>query len=59
MSSDLNALGTEMFNNAVPEKWGSKGFLSLRPLSSWVNDLIERVQFLNEWYDQAPQPTLF
>merc|ERR1719335_607938 len=48
MSSDLNALGTEMFNNAVPEKWGSKGFLSLRPLSSWVNphqpcSILERV----------------
>ena len=28
----------------VPEMWEKKGFLSLRPLSSWMNDLIARVQ---------------
>merc|ERR1719498_79439 len=28
MSTDLNALGNEMFNNVVPEKWGSQAFIT-------------------------------
>merc|ERR1719359_2767092 len=51
MSAALEKLGEEMFANAVPTLWNEKGFLSLKTLSSWINDLIDRVQFLKSWFD--------
>lgn len=29
--------------------WAEVGFLSLKPLASWVEDLKNRIKFLNEW----------
>jgi dynein heavy chain len=51
MSAELDTLGIEMFNNQVPEAWASKGFLSLKPLSSWINDFNDRQIFLQEWFE--------
>merc|ERR1712070_553566 len=51
MSSELDTLGIEMFNNQVPEAWASKGFLSLKPLSTWVNDFNDRRVFFQEWFE--------
>ena len=33
----------------VPESWGDVGFLSLKPLSSWFQELQERMKFMNDW----------
>lgn len=33
--------------------WASKGHLSLKPLSSWIGDLKERVEFLNNWINHG------
>lgn len=33
----------------VPELWASKAYPSLKPLSSWVNDLQERISFIQSW----------
>ena len=29
--------------------WASKAYPSLKPLSSWVNDLLERTRFIAHW----------
>jgi dynein heavy chain len=31
--------------------WADKGFLSLKPLASWTEDLLARINFLNEWIE--------
>ena len=49
MSEDIEAMRDSMFNNEVPKIWSQKGFLSLKPLSSWLLDLIERIKFMQEW----------
>ena len=49
MSGDLEKVGEEMMVNVVPSEWAEKGFLSLKPLSSWVSDFVDRVDFLNAW----------
>ena len=36
MSEELEALSNSLFDNFVPAMWGGKGFLSLKPLGSWV-----------------------
>jgi len=33
----------------VPKLWDAKGFLSLKPLASWTEDLNERIKFLTNW----------
>lgn len=33
----------------VPEAWAAKAYPSLKPLSSWVTDLLERLSFIKTW----------
>ncbi|KAH8941010.1 hypothetical protein BDL97_14G015200 [Sphagnum fallax] len=58
MSNDLEMLCTSVFNNQVPEMWQGKAYPSLKPLSSWVQDLLERCKFINAWID-AGAPAIF
>jgi dynein heavy chain len=49
MSPDLEQLCTSIFNNQVPEMWASKAYPSLKPLSSWTADLLDRCSFISNW----------
>lgn len=53
MSEQLEAMATSIFNNQVPKYWASIGFLSLKPLASWIEDMNERISFLQNWYDKG------
>ncbi len=33
----------------VPESWAAKAYPSLKPLSAWVIDLLERAAFIAGW----------
>lgn len=56
MSDELEAMGSAMFDNLVPGNWASVGFLSLKPLASWMQELIQRVEFLNKWINGGTPP---
>ena len=58
MSEELELLANSLFDNQVPIMWEEKGFLSLKPLSSWTQDLNERVDFLNDWIENGT-PKIF
>jgi len=47
-----------MYDNQVGKLWADKGFLSLKPLGSWIEDLIARIRFLNEWITEGT-PKIF
>ncbi|NWH35887.1 DYH1 protein, partial [Chloropsis hardwickii] len=49
MSSRLELMASSLYNNAVPEIWNAKAYPSLKPLASWVNDLVQRIEFLQNW----------
>lgn len=51
MSAELEEVGSSFFINAVPPSWVSLAYPSLKPLSSWVDDLVLRLQFIQQWYD--------
>ena len=51
MSEDLEKLGNSLFDNLVPIMWEDVGFLSLKPLASWVQDLNDRIKFLTDWIE--------
>ena len=33
----------------VPKNWLDYSYLSLKPLQDWVSDLLERLEFWNNW----------
>ena len=49
MSESLEKMCNSMFINQVPQLWNSKAYPSLKPLSSWVTDLVQRCEFIQKW----------
>ena len=58
MSEELELMSDSLFNNQVPKMWSEFGFLSLKPLASWVQDLNDRIDFLNKWIKHGT-PSVF
>eukprot|EP00753_Platysulcus_tardus_P001929 PLAT11596.21.p1 GENE.PLAT11596.21~~PLAT11596.21.p1 ORF type:complete len:1541 (+),score=910.45 PLAT11596.21:361-4623(+) len=58
MSSELEAVGNSMVNGFVPDSWSAVAYPSLKPLGSWVIDLLARVSFLQSWIDHGT-PCMF
>lgn len=42
--------------NQVPDIWAKNGFLSLKPLGAYFEELLERVAFMRKWGDGSPIP---
>jgi dynein heavy chain len=53
MSDDMERIATSLYNNQVPQVWIKLGFLSLKPLMSWLLDLKDRIDFFNEWIEKG------
>lgn len=49
MTEELEAVASAVFNNTVPPAWAAVGFLSLKPLASWIVDCNDRIDFLEGW----------
>jgi dynein heavy chain len=59
MSGELEEMGNSMVNGQVPTMWSGSAYPSLKPLGSWVNDLLQRLIFLQTWIDDLKAPTVF
>lgn len=53
MSNELEAMSSAIHLNKVPDNWAAKAYPSLKPLSSWVKELWERVAFITKWIDKG------
>lgn len=51
MSSDLEEVFQSMSVGKVPTTWSKRSYPSLKPLGSYINDLIERLEFFQAWID--------
>merc|ERR1719192_1003704 len=51
MDDKLEAMFNSIYDNKVPGLWSGKAYPSLMPLSSWVVDLLERINFIQKWID--------
>ena len=49
MSDELEQLGHALLTNSVPEAWSRVGYLSLKNLMPWTNELVERHSFMHKW----------
>jgi dynein heavy chain len=56
LSSELEAMGNSMVVGKVPKQWADVAYPSLKPLGSWVADLLERIAFLQSWMNQGSPP---
>lgn len=61
MSSRLEEIFNCFLNNKVPPAWmdNSIGYPSLKPLDSWIRDLVERVDFIGSWVRNGPPQTFW
>jgi len=49
MSETLDSMYISLQNGQVPENWSKVGYPSLKPLSSWYEDLKLRVEMFRTW----------
>eukprot|EP00742_Colponemidia_sp_Colp-10_P004283 GILJ01004568.1.p1 GENE.GILJ01004568.1~~GILJ01004568.1.p1 ORF type:complete len:2868 (+),score=508.60 GILJ01004568.1:1-8604(+) len=54
MSEPLEEMFNALLYQKVPPLWERNAYPSLKPLGSWVNDLIKRVRFLEAWLVGGP-----
>ncbi|KAJ3224818.1 Dynein heavy chain 2, axonemal [Clydaea vesicula] len=57
MSPELEETFSYIFASLVPPLW-SKAYFTLKPLASWTRDLIQRIEFFNEW-SKGNEPKTF
>jgi len=53
MTERMEQLQQSLFFERVPTNWSNLAFPSLRSLPSWIQNLIERAQQLQEWVDNT------
>ena len=53
LSSDLEETLKLLTINAIPQQWLKHSFVSMKPLGSYVKDVINRLEFFQNWLDNS------
>jgi len=49
LNEELESIGNSFLVNEVPVAWAAVGYLSMKPLAAWTQELGQRVAFLDNW----------
>ena len=49
MSEETEKMYKSFILLKVPDLWAKNGFLSMKKLASWFDDLVSRVDFFKKW----------
>lgn len=55
MTDILEKIYISLTINQVPKEWEKRAYPSMKPLSSWYEDLIERVKFIRQGVLEKPR----
>ncbi|GBG32973.1 Dynein heavy chain 2, axonemal [Hondaea fermentalgiana] len=58
ITAELEDVFNAMLAGRVPDAWGTS-YPSVKPLGSWVRDLMDRVEFMQGWLDGGQLPKVF
>lgn len=58
MSAELENMGNSLFNNQVPSSWEAVAYPCLKPIGSWVQELLDRLSFIFNWIENGT-PNVF
>jgi len=53
MSEELESIFNAMINGQIPGMWAKSSYPSLKPLGSYIEDLVTRLTFLQDWIDNG------
>eukprot|EP01012_Entosiphon_sulcatum_P032727 TRINITY_DN4157_c0_g1_i1.p1 TRINITY_DN4157_c0_g1~~TRINITY_DN4157_c0_g1_i1.p1 ORF type:complete len:4195 (-),score=848.52 TRINITY_DN4157_c0_g1_i1:38-11479(-) len=59
MSAPLEQLFNNIYDGKIPKMWLSRSYPSLKPLGGYVSDLLKRLQFFTDWFDNGPPPVFW
>ena len=53
MTQDIELILTNIYDNKTPQVFEKVSYPSLKPFASWVNDLIDKLTFMQNWIDNG------
>jgi len=57
MTMDLEKMFNMFLDGKVPANWSDAGYPCLKPLASWMKDLVKRIEFISAWLYNGPPKT--
>jgi len=59
MTPELETMAFSLTNGKQPKLWGKMSYPSMKPLGAYISDLLDRLKFLQHWYDKGKPATFW